>query len=85
MTRRPQIDVHIDELVLHGFQPGDRRAIADAIEREVTRTVAASAVGAFHDRRVARIDGGRVDWTPRGGATRIGAAVARAIGGRIAP
>jgi len=85
MTRRPRIDVHIDELVLHGFQSGDRRAIADAIERAVTRTLAASPFGALHDRRVAQIDGGRVDWTARGGASRIGAAVARAIGGGVKP
>jgi hypothetical protein len=31
------IDLHIEELVLHGFAPGERYAIGDAIERELVR------------------------------------------------
>jgi hypothetical protein len=31
------LDLSIEELVLHGFRPGDRYAIADAVERELTR------------------------------------------------
>jgi hypothetical protein len=31
------IELHIEELVLHGFAPGDRCAIGDAVERELTR------------------------------------------------
>ena len=30
-----EIEVHIDELVLHGFAPGDRWQIGDALEREL--------------------------------------------------
>ena len=34
---RPSVDFHIDELVLHGFASTDRHAIAEAVERELTR------------------------------------------------
>lgn len=31
------IEVHIEELVLHGFTRGDRYALGDAVQRELTR------------------------------------------------
>ena len=31
------IHLHIDELVLHGFTPGDRYRIADAVQGELSR------------------------------------------------
>ena len=34
------VTVHIEELVLHGFAPGDRYRIAEAVQAEVTRLVA---------------------------------------------
>jgi hypothetical protein len=33
----PVLELHIDELVLHGFAPGDRFRIRDAVERELSR------------------------------------------------
>ncbi len=30
-----EIEVHIEELVLHGFEPQDRYPVADALEREL--------------------------------------------------
>jgi hypothetical protein len=35
--RRPNINLHIEELVLHGFAPNDRYAIADAVQQELSR------------------------------------------------
>jgi hypothetical protein len=32
-----RMELHIEELVLHGFTPGDRYAIGDAVERELVR------------------------------------------------
>lgn len=37
MTKGGRIELHIEELVLHGFAPGDRYAIGDALERELAR------------------------------------------------
>jgi hypothetical protein len=36
------VDLQIDELVLHGFRPGDRYEIAAAIEQELVRLLGAS-------------------------------------------
>jgi len=35
VTRR--VEIRIDRLVLHGVAPGDRRAVAQAVERELAR------------------------------------------------
>ena len=80
MTARskPSVEVHIDELVLHGFAPGDRRGIGDAVERELARLLAARGLpvpGA--DVGVARVSAGPA--APTGGA--IAEAVYGAIGG----
>lgn len=31
------VEVEIEELILHGFAPGDRYSIGEAVERELTR------------------------------------------------
>jgi len=31
------IELHIDKLVLHGFSPGDRHRIGEAVERQLTQ------------------------------------------------
>jgi len=41
---RPDVDLHIDELILHGFAPGSRQAIAAAIEAELGRLLVAGGV-----------------------------------------
>jgi hypothetical protein len=38
--RARNIKVHIEELVLHGFEPGDRHDIAAAVERELSQLLA---------------------------------------------
>jgi len=42
--RRPNVALMIDELVLHGFAPGDRHRIAIAIQGEMTRLIGAHGV-----------------------------------------
>lgn len=47
------VELHIEELVLHGFAPHDRHRIGDAVERELHRLLAergilANAVAAPH-------------------------------------
>ncbi len=34
---QPSIELHIEELVLHGFAPGDRYATSDVVESELAR------------------------------------------------
>jgi hypothetical protein len=39
-TIQPAIELHIEELVLHGFAPCDRYRIGDAVEIELARLIA---------------------------------------------
>lgn len=80
-----RIELHIEELVLHGFAPGDRHAIGDAVEHELTRLFAeqslASSSIVSHER--AHIDAGDVHVAPESMAQSVGAQVARAVHGGL--
>ncbi|HUJ42089.1 MAG TPA: hypothetical protein VLW52_00655 [Opitutaceae bacterium] len=54
------MEVHIAELVLHGFSPGDRAAIGEAVERELARLFAGQPVppGLARNRTRDNVDGG---------------------------
>ena len=41
---RMNVRLHIDELVLHGFAPGDRGRIAEAVQSELIRLFAETGV-----------------------------------------
>ncbi len=41
------IEVHIEELILHGFEPANRWQIGDALERELHKLLAAKGVPAL--------------------------------------
>ena len=81
---RPRaVELHIEELVLHGFAPGDRHRIADAVERELARLFAEQGVpralqSGFES---PRLDAGSFNFAPDSRAETIGAEVARAIYG----
>jgi hypothetical protein len=70
------VTVEIGELVLHGFPPGDRHAIGDAVRAELQRLVEAHGVPDA-GRSAARVDAGEVHAGPTPQAT--GVAVARAV------
>jgi hypothetical protein len=36
-VRKPDIEVHIGELVLHGIDPADRHRVGDAVQSELAR------------------------------------------------
>jgi hypothetical protein len=37
LSSKPSAELHIEELVLHGFPPGDRYTISEAVESELAR------------------------------------------------
>jgi hypothetical protein len=80
---RHSVELHIDELVLQGFEPAQRYAIGEAIERELTRLLtehhAPSAI--THDLEMAHLDGGTFQIDSDSRPEAIGARVARAIYG----
>jgi hypothetical protein len=81
--------LHIEELVLHGFAPDDRQAIAAAVERELTGLLATrfSAQGAAdsltRDGLHPRLDGGAFQVSAGARADSIGAQIARAVHGGL--
>ena len=73
------IEVHINELVLHGFPAADRRPIADAIERELSGLLTHEGLPAADSFDTEFHNGG----TFRAGRESAGANVARAIYGGL--
>ena len=84
------VELHIEQLVLHGFDPRDRRAIGEAVQRELARLFAQPPTGVQpRDRWIAQADGGTFIMPgARPGGTRgdaAGAPIARAVHDVIRP
>lgn len=79
------IDLHIEELVLHGFEPDDRHRIGRVFEHELGRLVAERGAPPSLARsgEVPRLDGGSFEAKPGSGAQAIGVQVARAVYGGL--
>jgi hypothetical protein len=79
------VEIRIEELVLHGFAPGDRHRIARAVQRELARRFRQGGVpeSASDSSALASIEAGAIH-IPQGVApwtagTRIGAAIYRGL------
>jgi len=77
------IELHIEELVLHGFAPGDRYRIADAVERELARLFAEQGVppSLAQEAEMARLDAGAFKMAPGAREEAVGAQVAHTVYG----
>jgi hypothetical protein len=75
-----RVHVRIEALSLDGFEPAHRYRIAQALQRELTRLIAARVVdgdlGASHE--APRVDAGSFSFRDDDPPHRIGAAIARA-------
>ena len=79
---RPQrVEVRIEELVLHGFPPLDRRALGDSLERALSRTIAERGLPASLAVGVdtSTLDGGAVALEPHERARADGEHLAGAV------
>jgi hypothetical protein len=80
-----EIDLQIDELVLHGFAASDRRRIGEVVERELGRLLAQAAAGGAlprgltANRAVDHGDGGVVHLIAGAAPEVAGAQVAEAV------
>jgi hypothetical protein len=79
------IELNIEELVLHGLSPGDRHRIGEAVEQELTRLLADRGVPQSLERggEIASVDGGAIEVATGSRAEAIGAQVARAVYGGL--
>ncbi len=85
---KPNIKLHIDELVLHGFAPGDRYAIAAAVERELMQLFTDQGTAALshsltENSDVPRLHAGNFQVAFGANAGSIGIQIAQAIHGGI--
>lgn len=76
-----KIELRVEELVLHGFDPRDRHRIGRAVEDELGRLFAERGAPPSLDRsgEVPRLNGGSFEVTPGAGTGAIGARVAQAV------
>jgi hypothetical protein len=81
--RPPNVALRIDELVLHGFAPGDRQRIAAAVQREMTRLVAAGGVPQAWTASPPALRGQPLAAPHGAGPHAIGAAIARSVYGGL--
>ena len=82
------IDLHIEQLILHGFAAVDRDQLVSAVQQELARLFSEEgAAAALAGSRVAgRVDGGSFALTPNMSVETIGTHVAQAIyGGIVTP
>jgi hypothetical protein len=83
--KRPNVELYIEELVLHGFMPGERHHIGEAVERELTRLFAEQGAPPqlSVSSRTARMDVGAFEVSPGSKPEAIGTQVAQTLYGRL--
>jgi hypothetical protein len=80
------VELRIEELVLHGFPPGDHHRIGDAVQLELSRLfnergVPPSLVQGLQE--IPQVDGGTLEIPRRPTSNAVGAQVARALYGGL--
>jgi hypothetical protein len=83
---RANVELHIEELVLHGFSPGDRYRIAGAVEVELARLIAEQGLSPqfVHSAEVDRIDAGGFEMAPDSRGEAVGGQIAQSVHGGLA-
>ena len=81
--RPHRIEVHIEELVLHGFSPADRLRIGGAVERELARLLQQAGPEALRTREQESLDAGSFERSPQATPGAIGEAVAGSVAGAL--
>lgn len=79
------VELRIEELVLHGFPPGDRRRICAAVERELSRLFAERGVPPSVARGgdTPHLDAGAFEMLEGAGPAVIGTRVAQTVYGGL--
>jgi hypothetical protein len=75
------VELHIEELVLHGFAFADRYGIGEALQRELTRLLQQQGIGPvlLERRNVEMLAGGTFEVPPPSTAQAIGSGIANAL------
>jgi hypothetical protein len=84
-TPPPSVELHIGELVVHGFPVADRAQLGAVVRQELARLFAERGVPAGLEQggEIASVDGGELQVAPGGGTPSLGAEIARAVYGGL--
>jgi hypothetical protein len=79
------VELHIEELALHGFAPGDHRAIAAGMQMELERLLAERGLpeALTSGADLPSIGGDSLDLAPGGRPQGVGAQIARSVFGML--
>jgi hypothetical protein len=73
-------NLHIEEMVLHGFAPGDRSRIGEAVQQELTRLFSEGIPPALSQGgEIGSLDGGGFEMNDEMRAGAIGVQIAQSI------
>lgn len=79
---KQNIELHIEELVLHGFPPGDRSRIAGEVEHELAVLITERGMPqGVTSGEIAKLDGGSFQVAQGSKPETAGALIARAVYG----
>jgi hypothetical protein len=84
-SQKSEINLHIDELVLHGFAPCEKNHIRDALEKELSRLFSAQSNFSNLSKSTLRdrVDGGNFRMANSATPNVVGAQIAGAVFGGI--
>ena len=79
------VELHIEQLMLHGFAPSDRHRIGAAIQQELARLLAEQGIspGLAQGKTIGQLDGGAFEMRAGTPPRVIGAQIAQAIYGGL--
>jgi len=78
---KPNIELHIEELLLQGFKPGDRYEIGEAVEQELIRLIAERGLsdGLIGNVQIPHLNGGSFRIGTDSKPETTGALIARSV------
>ena len=86
LNSQPSVELHVEELVLHGFAAGDRYMISDAVERELALLLTNEFFMRSESSAEAFVDAGEIHLRPGFSAHQVGEEIGRSVfGGLIRP
>jgi hypothetical protein len=78
-----KIEIHVEELALYGLEPGQARALAEALRREVGRLCAAGGRPDAAAQSISHLDAGEVHQPAERSGEAAGTAAGRALAGVV--
>lgn len=78
-----RVELIIDELVLHGFAPGDRHAIGDAVQSQLQALLAEQPIAPSSNMAIDRLQLQQATVAPGTKSQGIGSEIGRAIYGGL--